>query len=104
MDIVQFIVITILFIPLYGLLIWSYFDPREALLFGNRWKYKEDPEPSEKLIRYTKFTSKWGMIGIPILLISLLPGIPLLIRLSPIVILFIMIMGALKIFASEDEV
>lgn len=103
MEIAQFIVLTILLIPFYGLLIWSYFEPEEALLFGNRWKYKEDPEPSEKMIRYTKFTSKWGMIGLPILLISLLPGIPLLIRFTPIVILFIMIMGILKIFASEDE-
>ncbi|CAM5220127.1 SdpI/YhfL family protein OS=Ureibacillus acetophenoni OX=614649 GN=SAMN05877842_11093 PE=4 SV=1 [Ureibacillus acetophenoni] len=101
--IAEIIVISILLIPVYGLLLWAYFEPRDAFLFGNRWMYKEDPEPSQKWIRYTKFTSLWGMIVIPTILINFIPGIPLLLRFTPVVVIFIMIMGILKILVAEEN-
>ena len=100
---IEIIILSILLIPVYGLLLWSYFEPEEALLFGNRWMYKEDPEPSEKWIRYTKFTSMIGMVGIPIFLLSLIPGIPLLLRFTPIIVIFVFIMGILKILFAEED-
>ncbi|MCM3243267.1 hypothetical protein M3598_10970 [Cytobacillus oceanisediminis] len=36
------------------MIIWSYFDPEESLLWGKWWMYKEEPEKSEGAIRYTK--------------------------------------------------
>ncbi len=31
----------ILALPMYIVLIWIYFNPREGMLFGQRWKYKD---------------------------------------------------------------
>lgn len=59
-------------IPLYGILIWSYYCPEESLLWGKRWMYKEEPEISDSAIRYTKVTSLIGMIAIPIFFILLI--------------------------------
>jgi len=60
----------ILMMPIYGLVIWSYFYPEESLLFGKRWMYKEEPQLSNEVIRYTKFASMVVMIGLPIVVIS----------------------------------
>ena len=39
------IVIFIVFmVPMYGILIWTYFCPEDSLLWGKRWMYKEEPE------------------------------------------------------------
>ncbi|MCC3356031.1 hypothetical protein [Bacillus sp. REN16] len=51
----------ILMIPLYAVLIWTYFYPEESMLFGQRWMYKEDPEFSDDAIRYTKFGAIVGI-------------------------------------------
>ncbi|WP_254178472.1 hypothetical protein [Cytobacillus oceanisediminis] len=56
----DFLLMFILVIPIYGVLIWSYFDPEENLLRGKRWMYKEEPEISEGAIRYTKM-SLWSV-------------------------------------------
>lgn len=56
-------------IPLYGILIWSYYCPEDSLLWGKRWMYKEEPEISDSAIRYTKVTSLIGMIAIPLFFI-----------------------------------
>ncbi|WP_370222989.1 hypothetical protein [Cytobacillus sp.] len=58
----DFILMFILFIPVYGVLIWSYVDPEESLLWGKRWMYKEEPEISEGAIRYTKLMSLVSII------------------------------------------
>ncbi len=58
----DFLLMFILVIPIYGVLIWSYFDPEESLLWGKRWMYKEEPEISEGAIRYTKIMSLVSMI------------------------------------------
>ncbi len=48
------IVVIILAMPLYGVLIWSYFYSQESLLWGKRWMYKEEPQIADGAIRYIK--------------------------------------------------
>jgi len=48
------IIMFILLIPTYAILIWSLIDTRESLLWGKRWMYNEEPEISDKYIRFTK--------------------------------------------------
>ncbi|WP_176400104.1 hypothetical protein [Ureibacillus sinduriensis] len=98
----EMIVIFIFLIPLYAGLIWSYLHPEDSLLVGKKWMYKEEPEPSPKAIRYTKFTSMMVMIGIPFILLSFLTTNNIL-RFLPIIIIFAIILGALKILISEDH-
>ncbi|AKO92505.1 hypothetical protein [Priestia filamentosa] len=61
----------IFFIPVYVVLIWSYFDPEESLLLGRRWVYQEDPEPSPAAIRYIKVMSLIGIVGLTFVFIFL---------------------------------
>jgi hypothetical protein len=56
-------------IPLYAVLLWTYFDPEGAVFLGRRWMYKEEPELSEVGIRYTKIASVITMVIITIKLI-----------------------------------
>lgn len=64
-------ILTFIFmIPLYGVLIWTYFYPEESMLFGQRWMYKEEPEFSEIAITYTKFASMVAIFLFTIILIS----------------------------------
>lgn len=66
------ILVFILSIPLYAVLIWTYLEPRESLLWGKRWMYKEEPELSEGAIRYTKVASAISVVFLTILLTMLL--------------------------------
>ena len=63
----DFLLMFILVIPIYGVLIWSYFDPEESLLWGKRWIYKEEPEISEGAIRYTKMMFLVSMIVLTVI-------------------------------------
>ncbi|MNP15711.1 hypothetical protein D3C76_1080800 [compost metagenome] len=63
------ILLFIFFIPLLGVLVWSFFDPRESLLWGKRWMFKEEPEPSEGAIRYIKVASAISIVLLLILFI-----------------------------------
>ncbi|MEH7121899.1 hypothetical protein V7122_22805 [Bacillus sp. JJ1532] len=98
----EIILIIILMIPFYGLLIWSYLDPEESMLFGKRWMYKEEPEISDEAIRYTKFASMTVMIGLPIILISFILDIPFL-KFSMVIIPLVLAIGAFKIFTDEKD-
>lgn len=96
-------IITVIFmIPLYGLLIWTYYCPEESILFGRRWMYKEEPEISKAAIRYTKFASITAMVGLPIVLISFILEIYVL-RLVLVVFPLVFILGALKIFTDDKD-
>ncbi|WP_068983813.1 MULTISPECIES: hypothetical protein [Lysinibacillus] len=92
----------ILMMPIYGLVIWSYFYPEESLLFGKRWMYKEEPQLSNEIIRYTKFASMVVMIGLPIVVISFIFDIYFL-RFTLVVIPLVVAFGALKIFTDEKD-
>ncbi|WP_189655273.1 hypothetical protein [Bacillus sp. HNG] len=51
----------IFMIPIYAVLIWTYFYPEESMLLGQRWMYKEEPEFTDDAIRYTKFGAVSGI-------------------------------------------
>lgn len=85
---------------MYAALIWTYCFPEESILFGRRWAYKEEPEVSNKAIRYAKFASITAMIGLPIVVISLILEIHIL-RLLVVVFPVIFIFGALRIFSDD---
>jgi hypothetical protein len=92
----------IILIPLYGLLIWTYYCPEESLLFGKRWMYKEEPEISRTAIRYTKFASITAMVFLPVVVLSLILEIYLL-RLVLVVFPLVFILGAIKIFTDDKN-
>ncbi|WP_199777729.1 hypothetical protein [Lysinibacillus sp. FJAT-14745] len=96
------ILLIILMIPLYGSIIWTYFYPEESLLFGKRWMYKEEPELSNVVIRYTKFTSMIAMIGLPIVVIGFIFDIFIL-KFTLVVFISVVVIGALKIFTDEED-
>ncbi|WP_052144628.1 hypothetical protein [Halalkalibacter okhensis] len=64
------LILFILFVPIYGFLIWAYFDTEEAMLFGNRWRYNEEPEFSKEAIALTKFGSVVGFFFLTIILVN----------------------------------
>jgi len=53
----ELFILVIFLIPVYGLLIWSYIEPEESLLFGRRWMYEEEPELTEEAISSSKRVS-----------------------------------------------
>ena len=59
----------IICIPLFASLLWAFFDPRESLLFGRRWMYDEEPEPSEAAIFFTKVFSAISFIILALIFI-----------------------------------
>ncbi|WP_056832335.1 hypothetical protein [Psychrobacillus sp. FJAT-21963] len=61
----------LLFIPLYVIMIWQFFNPKESILWGRRWMYKEEPNVTEKAITHAKVTSVIGIVFLTIVLIIL---------------------------------
>jgi hypothetical protein len=55
-------------IPVYAILLWTYYCPEDSLLWGRRWMYNEEPEVSEGAIRYAKVVSIIGIVVITIIL------------------------------------
>ena len=98
----EIVFVSILLIPLYLVLIWSYLEPEQSILLGKRWKYTEEPEQSKKAHRYTKFTSMTTMIAIPFVLLGFLTSNNIL-SFIPLIFIFILVFGALKIFISVDH-
>lgn len=47
-------IVVVLSIPVYGYCIWSLFETEEAMLFMDRWRYKEEPEFSDLQIKIFK--------------------------------------------------
>lgn len=95
--------ITIVFmIPVYGILLWSYFSPEESILFGKRWMYKEEPELSSGIIRYTKFASIVSMVALPIVIFSIFSEI-LILRFSLVLYPLVIIFGALFILTGRED-
>jgi hypothetical protein len=89
-------------IPIYVLSIWTYLYPEDSFLLGKRWMFKEESEPSQKVIRYAKFSSMTVMIGLPIVVISLLVEVNIL-KLVPLAFLLVLIVGAMIILTKEDN-
>ncbi|MHC0036650.1 hypothetical protein [Pseudoneobacillus sp. C159] len=92
----------VIMIPIYCLLIWTYYYPEESMLLGKRWMYKEEPEISSSAIRYTKFASITAMIGLPVVVLSLILEIYVL-RLVWVVFPLVIVLGAIKIFTDNKD-
>ncbi|MFD1739441.1 hypothetical protein ACFSCX_23450 [Bacillus salitolerans] len=91
------IIMFFVIIPLYAILLWTFFDPVESLLFGRRWKYKERPELSKEIIHYTKFASLTAMIGLPFVLLGIMLDI-LFLKFTLVLFPLVFIIGAFIIF------
>lgn len=66
---IDVILSAVVLIPLYAVLIWSYLNPKESVLWGKRWMYNEEPEVSKDAVRYIKTVSLCSLIGLTVLLI-----------------------------------
>ena len=58
------IILCLFFVPTIVLLIWQYKNPKEAILLGRRWLYKNEPEVSEAAVEYVKYASILGIFFI----------------------------------------
>ena len=52
------------FVPIIVVLIWQYRNPKEAILLGRRWVYKNEPDVSEAAVQYVKYASIFGILFI----------------------------------------
>lgn len=59
----------VLFLIIYGIIIWTYFKPKKSLLWGRRGIYKEEPEITESAIKNIKAKALITIIVYPIILI-----------------------------------
>lgn len=59
----------IVIIIIYGILIWTYFNPEKSLLWGKRGMYKEEPQLTESAIRNTKVKALISIIVITLIII-----------------------------------
>lgn len=87
----------IILIPLYIALLYSYYYPEDSVLFGRRWMFKKEPQLSEQVIRYTKFSSLLTMIYLPFFVLLLFIQRFVLVIMF-IVYLILIISGAIRIF------
>lgn len=63
----------IIFIPIIAVLLYQIYFPRESVLFGKRWQFKNDDlEPSEEA---TKFTRNTSIIALIVIVSALIIGI-----------------------------
>ena len=63
----EFVALIILLLIPYGIIIWTYFNPKESLLSGRRGIYKEEPEITESAIHNTKAKALITIILYPII-------------------------------------
>lgn len=59
----------IIFIPVYLILIWQVYNPEDAVLWGKRWMYKEQPEVSEEAIKYVKVMSIIALVVLTLIFV-----------------------------------
>ncbi|WP_198317418.1 hypothetical protein [Cytobacillus praedii] len=96
------IIFVIFLIPLYGIMLWTYYFPEDCILAGKRRMYTEEPEISKAAIRYTKSAAMTTMVGLPVVIISFILKIYVL-RFSIIIFFLIFILGALRIYTDDDK-
>lgn len=87
----------LIMLPLYAVLIWSYFYPVESMLFGERWLYKDEPEFSDIAIGYTKLISIIGIFILTMILVSLIFNHFLISLLLVLGLLSFVLFGVLKL-------
>jgi hypothetical protein len=64
-------IMTILAIPVYGICIWSLYEPEESYFFMKKWQYKELPELSDVQIKLIRIGSVAVMIIMTVQLIMM---------------------------------
>ena len=52
----------VLSIPVYVLAIWGLCDPEEAILFLDKWRYKDEPEFSDMQMKLFKYGNIFTII------------------------------------------
>lgn len=63
-------IVIVLSIPAYGFLIWGLYEPEEAMLFMDKWRYKELPEFSDVQLKFFKFGNILGIILVTLIIMS----------------------------------
>ena len=64
------IALCLFFVPMIVLLIWQYKNPKEAILLGRRWLYKNEPEVSEAAVQYVKYASVFDILFIVMMFLT----------------------------------
>lgn len=59
----------VLSLPVYGLAIWGLYDPEEAILFLDKWRYKDEPEFSDLQMKLFKLGNIFTIILMSIFII-----------------------------------
>lgn len=95
----ELFIMFIFLIPLYPLLLWTYHEPEESILFGWQRVYKSRPEISEAAIRYMKFSALITMIYIPFFVLLIYFKHILLVLLF-VAYGLIIIIGRIKIYSN----
>ncbi|MDW2878171.1 MULTISPECIES: hypothetical protein [Bacillaceae] len=103
-HIVEAYLLIVFMIPVYALLLWTYFNAEESMLWGKRWmySYSEEPEVSEAAIRYTKFASVFMMIALPVFILLMTLDIGPF-RLGVVILPVVFVIGALRIYTDEKD-
>ncbi|KAB3531875.1 hypothetical protein F8154_12440 [Alkaliphilus pronyensis] len=69
MDFADVFLLVVFGVPVYGLLIWSYFEPEESYLLSRRWMFEEEPQLSQEAISFQKKSSLVAIIVLTLFII-----------------------------------
>lgn len=59
----------VLSIPFYGVAIWGLVEPDEAILFLEKWRYREDPVFSDEEMKLFKFRNIFAIVMMTVVII-----------------------------------
>ncbi|MGG0655355.1 hypothetical protein [Rummeliibacillus pycnus] len=59
----------VIHLPFYGLAIWGLYEPEEAILFLEKWRYKEEPVFSDKEMKLFKFRNILAIVLMTLIII-----------------------------------
>lgn len=54
MGILTKIIVFILLVPVIGVFLWGIVDTKGFITFGDRWRYKEELEPTDEAMKYSR--------------------------------------------------
>lgn len=75
-KVLECFLVVILSIPLYAILVYQYFNPKESYLFGRRWMYKgRDVEVTDEFASFCKKSAIIAIIVTTIFLITMIYSI-----------------------------
>lgn len=64
-------IVTVLSIPAYAYCVWGLYEPEEAMLFMDKWRYSELPEFSNLQIKLFKLGNIIGIVVITLFIMSI---------------------------------